>query len=78
MTAFAFPIDKARRSYLIAGLSKLEAGFARDLPAELEATKCPRCDGGGFAPYIGGEDDDTPCDRCGGSGFKPDVHGAAP
>jgi hypothetical protein len=65
-----FRIDKARRAVLIEALKKLDYGFAKDLRAELEATKCSDCGGGGYAPYVGGDDDDAPCLTCKGTGFS--------
>jgi DnaJ-class molecular chaperone len=66
----AFPLTKGERATIQEGLDKLAYGFARDIHAKLEATRCTACGGNGYAPYVGGDDDDDPCTTCKGSGFK--------
>ena len=63
-------ISKADRSVILQGLAKLDFGYARELAARIEATKCPTCGGDGFAEYVGGDDDDDACSACDGLGFR--------
>src|SRR4051812_12296769 len=60
---------KADRSVVLRGLAKLNFGYARELAARIEATKCKTCRGDGFSRYVGGDDDDDECPACEGSGF---------
>lgn len=64
------PIDKGDRSVILQGLAKLNFGYAREVAAKIEATKCPTCNGDGFARYVGGDDDDDACPDCDGDGFR--------
>lgn len=64
-------ISVGERATLLDGLGRLGYGFAQDLSARLEATKCRACRGTGFALYVGG-DDYASCVTCGGSGWRTD------
>lgn len=66
---YDWPLSKGDRHHLIAGLKKLDYGYAAELAERLEATKCSSCRGSGYASYVGGDDDDDGCERCGGDGF---------